>query len=87
MTYELRILRRAARQLALLPAGVRTRIVGRMERLRGWLDHGQDVKALKRRLAGCYRLRCGDYRVLFHVLDDPRAIVVEQVGPRESVYS
>jgi mRNA-degrading endonuclease RelE of RelBE toxin-antitoxin system len=86
MRYELRVSRKAARQLASLPAPVRGRIVARVERLRDWPDHGQDVKPLRGRLAGSHRLRCGDYRVLFQVLDDPRAIVVEQVGSRESIY-
>ncbi|MBM3471975.1 MAG: type II toxin-antitoxin system RelE/ParE family toxin [Armatimonadetes bacterium] len=86
MRYELRTSRTAAKQLASLPTAVRARIVGRIERLREWPEHGQDVKALKGRLAGSYRLRCGDYRVLFEVLHDPKVIVVEQIGPRESIY-
>jgi mRNA-degrading endonuclease RelE of RelBE toxin-antitoxin system len=65
MKYELRIPRRAAKQLASLPARARERIVERIERLASWPDHGQDVKALKGQWAGCYRLRCGSYRVLF----------------------
>ena len=86
MRYELRIPRKVAKQLASLPARARSQIVWRVERLANWPAHGQDVKALRGRLAGCYRLRCGDYRVLFQVLDDARVIVIEQVGPRGSVY-
>ncbi len=86
MKYELRIPRRVAKQLASLPAHARERVVHRIERLADWPDHGQDVKALKGQLAGCYRLRCGSYRLLFQVLDDPKVIVIEQIGQRGSVY-
>ncbi len=86
MTYELRISRKVAKQLASLPERARERLVRRIERLRDWPDHGQGVKALKGRLAGCYRLRCGSYRVLFQVLDDPKVIVIEQVAARGSIY-
>jgi len=86
MRYELRIPRKVAKQLASLPAKARVRIVQRLKCLGDWPEHGQDVKPLKGRLAGCYRLRCGEYRVLFQVLSDPRVVVVEQIGPRGSVY-
>ena len=86
MKYELRIAKAAARQLASLPARARERIAERVAALSDWPDHGQDVKALKGQLAGCYRLRCGNHRVLFHVLDDPKVVVVEQIGARGSVY-
>ncbi len=86
MRYELRIPRKVAKQLASLPARARERIVRRVEQLRNWPDHGQDVKALRGRLAGCYRLRCGSYRVLFQVVEGAKLIVIEQVGPRGSVY-
>jgi mRNA interferase RelE/StbE len=86
MRYELRIPRRAAKQLASLPSRARSQIIRRVEGLANWPAHGQDVKALRGRLEGCYRLRCGEYRVLFQVLDDARVIVIEKVAPRGSVY-
>jgi len=43
------------------------------------------VKALARE-SGVYRLRVGDYRVLYEVLDDQVLVFVVAVGHRREVY-
>jgi len=43
-------------------------------------------KALKGRFKGLYRLRVGDYRVLYRLDRPVREIIVEQVGHRGDVY-
>jgi mRNA-degrading endonuclease RelE of RelBE toxin-antitoxin system len=42
------------------------------------------VKALRGDLAGCFRLRTGDYRVQFRVAGE--TIIIEKVGHRDGFY-
>lgn len=42
------------------------------------------AKPLRGELAGCYRLRTGDYRIQFHVAGD--IVTVEKIGHRDGFY-
>lgn len=42
------------------------------------------IKALKHELAGRHRLRVGDYRAQFYVLND--VVLVEKIGHRKRFY-
>jgi mRNA-degrading endonuclease RelE of RelBE toxin-antitoxin system len=42
------------------------------------------AKPLTGKLAGRYRIRTGDYRVLFHVRDE--VVIVEKIGHRDRFY-
>ena len=71
----------ALQELDKLPAKQRAQILRKIERLRHGL-HG-DIKRL-REAETAYRLRMGDYRVLFDVEGD--VIVIRRVGDRKSIY-
>ena len=64
-----------------LPARERTQILRKIERLRLGL-HG-NIKRLHKSEA-MYRLRMGDYRILFDVEGD--VIVIRRIGNRKDVY-
>ena len=64
-----------------LPARERTQILRKIERLQLGL-HG-NIKRLHKAEA-MYRLRMGDYRILFDVETD--VIVVRRIGNRKDVY-
>jgi len=64
-----------------LPAPRRTQILRKIERLEHGL-HG-DIKRLHEAEA-MYRLRMGDYRILFDVAED--VIVIRRIGNRKDVY-
>lgn len=49
------------------------------------LDH-EDVKPLTGDLRGFYRLRVGDYRIIFAILWETRTIAVVNFAPRGDVY-
>jgi mRNA interferase RelE/StbE len=82
-SYSLRIKRSAEKELRRLPKADLRRIVERMERL-----------AKDPRPPGCeelfaenvYRVRQGDYRILYSVDDGERAIEVIKIGHRREVY-
>ena len=82
-SYNLRIKRSAAKELEALPLTDRRRVVRRIHDL-----------ASDPRPAGCeklsglekYRLRQGDYRVLYSVDDPARAVSIVKIGHRRDVY-
>ena len=43
-----------------------------------------DIKALSGEWSGCFRLRVGDFRVIFQI--DPEAIVIVRVRHRSDIY-
>jgi mRNA-degrading endonuclease RelE of RelBE toxin-antitoxin system len=54
-----------------------------LERLEKW-PNVSGAKPLRGNLAGRYRLRTGDFRMQFRVVDN--VVIVEQVGHREGFY-
>ncbi|MDQ3397052.1 MAG: type II toxin-antitoxin system RelE/ParE family toxin [Deinococcota bacterium] len=81
MTYQLTFIKRADKDLRQLPLEVQARIVVRLKGLRQ--DLAGDVKKLTNHTPE-YRLRVGDYRVLFEV--DGDVIVVHRVRHRKDAY-
>ena len=77
------ITQEAARQFDALPLVIRARILEVSERSERWPDVS-GVKALRGRLAGCYRIRTGDYRVQFRVREGK--VTVERLGHRDGFY-
>lgn len=73
----------AGRQFEALPRTVQTRILSLFERLRSWPEIS-GAKPLRGELAGKFRLRTGDYRLLFSVREG--AVLVEQIGHRDGFY-
>lgn len=71
----------ALNDLDALTGKIRKQVLRKIERLRSGL-HG-DIKRL-RRADIAYRLRMGDYRILFDVEDD--TIVIRRIGDRQKVY-
>ena len=73
----------AAREFDRLPRVIRARVDRLRKRLERW-PGVSGAKALSGDLAGCYRLRTGDYRVLFRV--EGERVIVEKIGHRRDVY-
>ncbi len=83
--YHVRILDSAVRELANLDKSTGRRIVKRINWLAENLD---DIRreALTGELSGLYKLRVGDYRVLYEVLPGEQTIVIHIIGHRREVY-
>jgi mRNA interferase RelE/StbE len=64
-----------------LPGKIRRQILRKIDRLESGL-HG-DIKRL-RRADAAYRLRMGDYRILFDV--EGEVIVIRRIGDRKQIY-
>ncbi|MGI9141381.1 MAG: type II toxin-antitoxin system RelE family toxin [Gemmatimonadaceae bacterium] len=82
-SYSVRIKRSAAKELEAIPLKDRRRIVSRIEALH-----------IEPRPSGCeklsgeekYRLRQGDYRILYEIADRELIVTVVRIGNRRDVY-
>ena len=83
MRYEVRILQAAEREMDKLPSTVHSRISRRLLSLE---DNPRPRGAKKLSGRDEYRLRIGDYRVLYTVDDKDSAVTVFAVGHRREVY-
>ncbi|MBI5774273.1 MAG: type II toxin-antitoxin system RelE/ParE family toxin [Verrucomicrobia bacterium] len=81
MEYEIELLPAVREQLRALPKGVRYAIGSKINRLQN--DLGGDVKKLQG-FKNKYRLRVGDFRVLFEL--EGRRVVIYDIGNRKDVY-
>ena len=82
--YSIRFVESAARSLKKLPVGPRLRIAARIEAL---ADNPYPPGT--RKMAGeehAYRIRVGDYRVVYDVLDEAIIVLVLRIGHRKDVY-
>lgn len=83
--YKARILKTASRELAHLDKPIAKRIVERIQWLAANLDNA-NPKALKGDLAGLYKLREGDYRIIYEILRKEKVILIHSIGHRREVY-
>lgn len=82
-SYNVRIKRSAARELEAVPLKDRRRLVARIEALR---TDPRPVGVQKLTGEEKYRLRQGDYRVLYEILDQDLLVTVVRIGHRRDVY-
>ena len=83
MIYQLAILRRAVKEMARLPEKDMLRVEDDVEALASNpLPHGA------RKLTGRdgYRIRSGDYRIVYEINDRLRSVTVLHVGHRKDIY-
>ena len=83
MGYSTRIKRSAARDLARVPRHDRERIVHAIDRLG---DNPLAGSPLKGDLRGLRRVRVGDYRVVYEVLDGELVVLAALVGHRREAH-
>ena len=83
--YRIRILDAATRELAQLDKPVGRRII---ERIRWLAMNLEDIKpeAFTGDLSGLYKLRVGDYRVIYEIVRDEQTIVIHAIGHRRETY-
>ena len=69
-----------------VPKAISKKLPEGWDRLRVGPRHGPNISRVKGGPRGLYRLRIGDYRVVYGVKDDPRVVSLLRVGHRRSVY-
>jgi mRNA interferase RelE/StbE len=83
MTYRVIVTPAADRAVAKLPRQIRERIA---ERLRALADNPRPVGSIKLAGEDLYRIRVGDYRIIYSIEDDRLVILVVDVGHRREIY-
>ncbi len=83
MSYSVRIKRSAARELARIPRQDRLRLVLTIDGLGLNPLSGSPLKGEHR---GLRRVRVGDWRIVYEVLDDVLEVLVVRVRHRSQVY-
>ncbi len=79
------ILDTATRELAQLDKPVGRRIIERIRWLAANLDQIKP-EALTGNLAGLYKLRAGDYCVVYEIVHDEQMVVIHAIGHRKEIY-
>ena len=83
--YDVRFIENAADEFKRLDPVVRRRVTRRL----GWLRSNLDSiipESLTGRLAGFYKLRVGNYRVVYEIVRTERVIMIHAVGHRKDIY-
>ncbi len=83
--YRIRILDAATRDLARLDRPIGHRVAERIHWLAENLDNIRP-EPLTADLAGLYKLRVGDYRVVYEILRNEQVMVIHQIDHRRRIY-
>lgn len=84
MDYKIQIKPSAQKELAKVPQPQRGRIAKRIDRLAAD-PRPKDSKKLSTEQS-LYRVRVGDYRVIYQIEDDKLLVLVVRIGSRGDVY-
>ena len=82
LLYEVRIAASADKELAGLPRMLRERIIEKFDEI-SKDPRGTDSKKLD---DATYRVRVGDYRIVYHVNDAEHTVLVTRIRHRREVY-
>jgi mRNA interferase RelE/StbE len=86
VAYQVKVGRRVRKEMARIPGQDQARILAALRKL---AEEPRPAGCVPVKVAesGTYRVRVGDYRVIYTVLDDERVIIVARVSRRkESTY-
>ncbi len=85
--YRVLVSRQVDKFLGTLDSKVRLRAIEEMSDLQGFplFEVRHDLEKLKGHF-GYYRLRVGDFRIVFRVIKERNEVYVEKMDRRESVY-
>jgi mRNA interferase RelE/StbE len=83
--YEVLVTAEARTDMASLPIGIQKRAQDIFERLVAW-PQVSGAKPLRHDLRGAFRIRTGDWRVLFRVEEASKRVIVFRLAHRRDVY-
>jgi mRNA interferase RelE/StbE len=84
VSYQVEITREALRALSKLDKPIRRRVQSAIDELQA--DCRPHVAIALQGLSGAYRIRIGDYRVIYTINDDKLVVVVVDLGHRREIY-
>jgi len=84
MVYTINIQERAIKSLKKIPEPHKTQVKNAIDRLVQFSSSTSNIKALQGDYKGLYRLRSGDYRILFDVTAD--TVIILDIFARQTGY-
>ena len=84
--YNIQFTKEASKVLRKLDKATARRIVQSIELLSTDPFNHPQTKQMKGYEGGIYRLRIGNFRVIYEIIDDRLLIIVVRIGPRGDVY-
>lgn len=82
MDYQVEIKRSAAKEIAALPRRDQRRVVSAIAAL----ANNPRPETARKLTDNAYRLRVGDYRIVYQIFDDILTVIVVRAGHRKDVY-
>lgn len=83
--HRIRIIQTATRDLGRLDKPIARRIAERINWLAANLDNIRP-EPFTADLAGFYKFRVGDYRIIYEILHDENVVVIHQIEHRRQIY-
>ncbi|MBS4027353.1 MAG: type II toxin-antitoxin system RelE/ParE family toxin [Ignavibacteriales bacterium] len=83
MSYTISIQRTAQKELSQLPADMYERI---RDEIRLLAENPRPIGCLKLKGRDGWRIRVGDYRVIYEIDDKEQSILIRNVGDRKDIY-
>jgi mRNA interferase RelE/StbE len=84
--YRVRLTKSAAKDYRSVETALAKRLAKAFEMLEQNPRQHPNIKALKGELAGRYRYRVGDYRVVYRIDDDTAEVIILLIKHRREVY-
>jgi mRNA interferase RelE/StbE len=86
MSYKIAIVKKAFKELAALPAKTNEQIVKAIDDLKEE-PRPAGCKKLKGESENIWRIRVGDYRVLYFIDDTIKIVEIRKIGDRKDIYN
>jgi len=83
MKYKILVAEQAIKDLEKLPGKIRRQILEKIDSL---ADNPRPPGSEKLQGADLYRIRSGDYRVIYKIKDDNLIVLVVRIGHRKGIY-
>jgi mRNA interferase RelE/StbE len=84
--YKIIIHKKAVKKYNTLPPSEKKRIDKAIDKLKTNPFYGQDIKKLVGELDGNYRLRVGDFRIIFEIDKSKKLVIIKATDVRGDVY-
>ena len=81
--YRIELRRKALRSLDKLPKGDFTAVI---EAVKSLADSPRPKGVEKIKSAGLWRIRYGDYRIVYSIDDDKKTVIILRIGHRREIY-
>jgi mRNA interferase RelE/StbE len=84
MPYEVRFSKTAEKQFRSLPVQVQLQLKSKIDGLS--IDPKPHGAKLLKGIRDLFRIRVGDYRIIYQVLDDELLVLIVKIGDRKTIY-